>query len=43
LRWGTAASGDQRGVDTGILVALAEAMGMRGMAISKKVQQRKAK
>jgi ribosomal protein L29 len=35
-----AATGMQRGVDTTILAAVAEAMGMRGMTISKKVQQR---
>jgi len=38
-----AASGKQRGVDSAILTALAEAMGMRGMTITKKVQQRKPK
>jgi len=38
-----AASGKQRGVDSAILTALAEAMGMKGMTITKKVQQRKPK
>jgi len=38
-----AASGKQRGIDSAILTALAEAMGMKGMAITKKVQQRKPK
>jgi len=38
-----AASGKQRGVDSAILTALAEAMGMKGMTITKKVQQRKSK
>jgi hypothetical protein len=38
-----AASGKQRGIDSAILTALAEAMGMRGMTITKKVQQRKPK
>ena len=36
-----AASGKQRGMDADILAAVAEAMGMRGMTITKKVQQRK--
>jgi len=35
-----AATGMQRGVDATILAAVAEAMGMRGMTITKKVQQR---
>lgn len=38
-----AASGKQRGMDVSILAALAEAMGMKGMTITKKQQQRKAK
>ena len=38
-----AASGKERGVDSAILTALAEAMGMKGMTITKKVQQRKPK
>jgi len=38
-----AASGKQRGVDATILTALAEAMGMKGITITKKVQQRKPK
>ncbi len=37
------ASGKQRGMDESILRATAEAMGMRGMVITKKVQQRKPK
>jgi hypothetical protein len=36
-----AASGQQRGIDAAILTTLAEAMGMKGMTITKKVQQRK--
>jgi hypothetical protein len=35
------ASGKQRGMDVDILAAVAEAMGMKGMTITKKVQQRK--
>ena len=35
------ASGKQRGMDVDILTAVAEAMGMKGMTITKKVQQRK--
>jgi len=38
-----AASGKQRGMDVDILTAVAEAMGMKGMTITKKVQQRKPK
>jgi len=38
-----AASGKQRGMDESILRATSEAMGMRGMVITKKVQQRKPK
>jgi hypothetical protein len=34
------ASGKQRGVDSTILSAVAEAVGMKGMKITKKVQQR---
>jgi hypothetical protein len=34
------ASGKQRGMDASILGAVAEAMGMKGMTITKKVQQR---
>ena len=34
------ASGKQRGMDASILAAVAEAMGMKGMTITKKVQQR---
>ncbi|NBT07054.1 MAG: hypothetical protein EBS54_10265 [Betaproteobacteria bacterium] len=37
------ATGKERGVDSAILTALAESMGMRGMTITKKVQQRKPK
>jgi len=37
------ASGKQRGMDVDILTAVAEAMGMKGMTITKKVQQRKPK
>jgi hypothetical protein len=37
------ASGKQRGMDESILRATSEAMGMRGMVITKKVQQRKPK
>jgi indole-3-glycerol phosphate synthase len=35
------ASGKQRGVDSTILAAVAEAVGMKGMKITKRVQQRK--
>jgi hypothetical protein len=34
------ASGKQRGVDSTILAAVAEAVGMKGMTITKRVQQR---
>jgi hypothetical protein len=34
------ASGKQRGMDASILAAVAEAMGMKGMTITKRVQQR---
>ena len=34
------ASGKQRGMDASILAAVAEAMGMKGMTITKKAQQR---
>lgn len=37
------ASGKQRGVDVAILEAVAAAMDMKGMTITKKVQQRKRK
>jgi hypothetical protein len=36
-------SGKQRGVDADILKAVAAAMGMKGMTIIKRVQQRKRK
>jgi len=38
-----AASGKQRGMDADILAAVAEAMGMKGMTITKKQPQRKSK
>jgi len=38
-----AASGKQRGMDASILRATSEAMGMRGMVITKQVQQREPK
>jgi hypothetical protein len=37
------ATGKERAVDTVILKSVATAMGMRGMVITKKVQQRKPK
>ena len=35
------ASGKKRGVDDSILTQIADTMGMKGMVITKKVQQRK--
>ena len=37
------ASGKQRGMDVDILAAVAEAMGMKGMTITKKQPQRRSK
>jgi hypothetical protein len=38
-----AATGKQRGVDADILMAVADAMGMKAMTVTKKVQKRKPK